>query len=61
MKPLMIQMQRRKNRLGMVKFRALCLIQDIVIDGWADTPEDAHAALKAKLDRLIITLSQTNQ
>lgn len=55
-KPFRFQIQKRMNKLGQTKYRALTLIRDRVIDGWGDTPIEAQAALKDKMQALNIAL-----
>lgn len=61
MRKLRITIQKRANRFGTIKFRALILIQDRVIDGWGSTPQEAETALKNQLNSLIIALQRQNE
>lgn len=43
-----VTIQKRGNRLGQVKYKAFILVQDVVIDGWGNTPEEAEEDLKMR-------------
>lgn len=56
--PKIISIQRRKNKEGKIKFRAIVVFNDIVVDGWGDSPGEAEEVLKLKMVNLLLHLKK---